>query len=161
MALLLRTVRENRWHKEPAAAWLQEEDVPADTLGDLNTTQNALSVWEVEADRSNVERIIRAVALTKDKLAHTGYVIFDSELLSAAGISQARTKGATPDDVANHWHADLTNLSGNRLVALAKSILRNGESGTVLKKRLVELVEAGIHSKELPERFRSKLAASS
>ena len=160
MPLLLRTVRENRWHKAPAAEWLQRGDVPADPIGDLPTSQNRLSVWEVAADRSNLERIVRAVALTKDKVADTGYVLFNSELLPTIGVGTSEEeKGQTPDKDANAWHRDLTDLSGNKLVALTKAILEGGESGTVLKKRLLQLIEAGIHEKQLPEKFRSKLTS--
>jgi len=158
MALLLRTVRENRWYKAEAAPWLERGDVPADPLADLPTKENRLSVFEVAADRSNVERIVRAVAVGKDKIADSGYVLFTSEMLEAAGIALEAIAGTTADAQANDWHRDLVELSGNKLVRLTKSILENGESGTVLKKRLRELVEEGIRDKQLlPERVRVKL----
>lgn len=157
MPLLLRTVRENRWHKSEAAPWLERGDVPADPLGDLATSQNRLSVWEVAADRSNVERIVRAVAVGRNSLADMGYVLFNSELLAAAEIGTATEAGTTLDEGANAWHRDLVELSGNKLVTLTKAILENGESGTILKKRLRELVEQGIREKQLPEKLRSKL----
>jgi hypothetical protein len=141
--------------------WLERGDVPADPLGDLATSQHRLSVWDVAADRSNLERIVRAVVTTKDKIASMGYVLFDSSLLSDAGISIQVEEGATPDEEANEWHRDLVDLSGNKLVVLTRLILQNGESGTVLKKRLEELVEQGLERKELPDKLRSKLAPRS
>ena len=109
-------------------------------------------------DRSNLERIVRAVAITKNTVADTGFVLFNSEVLPEIGIGTSDVEiGQTPDKHANGWHRDLTNLSGNKLVALTKAILENGESGTVLKKRLCELVEAGITENQLPEKCRSKL----
>ena len=158
MPLLLRNVRENRWHKAEAAPWLAKDDVPADPLGDLKTSQNRLSVWAVAVDRSNVERIVRALAVSSQKLADMGYVLFDSSLLATAGISAVTENGMTPDEGANNWHRDLVDLSGNKLVALTKLILEKGESGTVLKKRLEELVTDGIEQKQLPEKCRSKLS---
>src|SRR5882672_947819 len=104
MPLLLRTVRENRWYKSEAAPWLETGDVPADPLGDLATSQNRLSVWEVADDRSNVERIVRAVAIGRDKIAAMGYVLFDSELLPAVGIRTEVEGGGTADEAANAWH---------------------------------------------------------
>lgn len=158
MPLLLRMVRENRWYKAEAADWLQRGDVPADPIGDLPTRKNQLSVYEVMPDRSNLERIVRALALTKDKVADTGFVLFDSELLPELGINTSASEpGQTPDREANGWHRDLTDLSGNRLVALTRAILERGESGTVLKKRLTELVLSGIAEKQLPEKCRLKL----
>jgi hypothetical protein len=157
MPLLLRTVRENRWHKSEATQWLDKGDVPADPLADLQTTQNRLSVWEVAVDRSNVERIVRAMAVGRDRIADMGYVLFDSSLLSTAGITHQVERGTTPDEGANGWHLHLVDLSGNKLVMLTKLILENGESGTLLKKRLEELVDDGIRQRELPEKVRSKL----
>lgn len=155
MPLLLRTVRQNRWYKDGAAAFLESDDVPADPLGDLATASNELSVWEVAADRSNLERIVRAVVLTKDKVAVQGYVLFDSALLAEAGFTPVKAKlGKTPDEAANVWHRDLTDLSGKRLVALARLILLHGESGAVLKKRLLQLIESGIAANEVPEKCR-------
>ena len=160
MPLLLRTVRQNRWYKDQASAWLEKADVPADPIGDLSTSQNRLSVWLVAADRSNIERIVRAVAVTRDKIESTGYVLFDSALLSDVGTSAETVPGKTPDEAANDWHRDLVDLSGNKLVALTRAILTNGESDTILKKRLRELVLSGIQQKELPEKLQSKLGAS-
>jgi hypothetical protein len=65
--------------------------------------------------------------------------------------------GQTPDSGANSWHRDLVDLSGTKLVKLARLILENGESGTVLKKRLEQLVEEGIQQSELPEKCRTKI----
>jgi hypothetical protein len=158
MPLLLRNVRENRWHKSGAAPWLAKGDVPADPLGDLATKENRLSVWEVAVDRSNVERIVRALAVNRDRIADMGYVLFDSSLLATAGINTVAENGMTPDEGANNWHRDLIDLSGNKLVILTKLILENGESGTVLKKRLEELVADGIEQKQLSEKCRSKIS---
>ena len=157
MPLLLRTVRENRWYKSEAAPWLEEGEIPADPLGDCVTTHNRLSVYQVADDKSNVERIVRAIAVGRDKLADTGYVVFKSELVDTAGIATAVELGKTPDRDVNAWHLDLTDLSGSKLVGLVKAILENGETGTILKKRLRELVEEGIREKHLPEKLQGKL----
>lgn len=157
MAMLLRNVRENRWFKSEAAQWLRQGDVPADPLGDLATKENRLSVWEVASDRSNLERIVRALAVSRDKIADMGYVLFDSNLLTTVGIDTREESGQTPDAGANTWHRDLIELSGNKLVTLTRLILENGESGTVLKKRLEQLVEEGIQQKQLPEKCRTKI----
>src|SRR5208283_3052432 len=119
----------NRWFKEEAAPFLATDDVPADPVGDLLTQGNLLSVFEVAQDRSNIERIVRAVAIGGDRIMATGYVVFDSDLLPAAGIDIRESPGTTADNGANAWHRDLV-VSGNKLVALTKAILRNGESGT-------------------------------
>lgn len=156
MPLLLHAVRQNRWLREPALPWLERNDVPADPVGDLKTSQNRLSVWVVADDRSNIERIVRAIAIGRDKVDHMGYVLFDSTLLSDIGTTAEPIPGNTLDDGANDWHRDLVDLSGNKLIALTRMILTRGETGNVLKKRLKELILDGIEQKQLPENLRSK-----
>src|SRR5205823_5385824 len=151
MALLLRTVRQHRWLKQEAAPFLEQDDVPADAVGDLVTQQNLLSVWEVAPDRSNIERIVRAVAIGRDQISHIGYMLFDSDLLPSEGIETIANTGVSLDQGANPWHRDLV-LSGRKLVALTKVILQHGETGAVLKVRLRELIEEGIAAKQIPEK---------
>jgi len=142
--------------KQEAAPFLAQEDVPADAVGDLVTQDNLLSVWEVAPDRSNLERIVRAIAIGRDHISDTGYVLFDSALLPPEGIETIANKGKSLDEGANPWHRDLA-LSGRKLVALTKAILRHGESGTVLKVRLRTLIEEGIAAKQIPEKCRARL----
>jgi hypothetical protein len=161
MSKLLRKVRQNRWYKDEAAPLLARGDVPADPLGDLNTSQNKLSVYQVDEDLANVERIARALALSCHHVDNVCYITFDSSLLTEASIEFDHTdEGGTYDHAVNKCHVDLINLSGNKLVKLARLILSEGESDTILKKRINELIEEGINSKELPEKVRDKLLKS-
>jgi hypothetical protein len=158
MAKLLRKVKkQNRWYRSEAQPLLDAGDVPADPIGDLNTSGNRLSVYRVDESRSNIERIARALAVNAQHLDNVGYVLFDISLLERASIGLDSTRGDTDDSVVNEYHADLIDLTGNKLVTLTRLILLEGESDTILKKRIVELVREGLGSKELPERVRDKL----
>ena len=86
MALLLRKVKQHRWYKEQAARFLEIDDVPADPFADLQTAENMLSVWEVVEDRSNLMRVVRAIAIGGQRIDHTGYILFDSAYLKAEEI---------------------------------------------------------------------------
>jgi len=155
MPLLLRTVRQNRWYKADAAPFLEKDDVPADSVNDLITTGNLLSVWILTDDRSNLERVVRAVAVGRSHIDNAGYVVFDSTAVENAGIEMLENIGESPDAEANAWHRDLS-LSGNKMVALAKAILRDGESGQVLKVRMRELVDEGVQQGHLPADVQKK-----
>lgn len=126
-------------------------------MGDLRTTENKLSVYQVAEDGSNVERIARALACGRQRLDDLGYVLFDVSVLAKASIELHPNDGKTDDPVVNRCHADLIDLTGNKLVALARCMLLEGESDTIPKKRILELVQEGLSSKELPERVREKL----
>ena len=156
MALLVRKVRHDRWVCEDAEPLLQIGDVPADPLPDLQTERNLLSVWELESDRSNLTRIVRALSLGPDKVDHTGFVVFDSEHLDPAQIEIQENPGTSPDGAINHLHRDLV-LSGKKLVALAHVLLRHGELGQLTRPILREMVEEGIRNGELREECRKKL----
>jgi hypothetical protein len=157
MALLLRKVKQSRWFKEPAATFLRVGDVPADTFVDLQTKENLLSVWEVFEDRSNLIRVVRAIAIGSQKIDHTGYILFDSSHLEDAEIAVKNNEGRSDDKGANSWHRDLE-LSGKKLLALATLLLKHGETGTVLKPELTESVDEGIRSGELPESCQKRKA---
>jgi hypothetical protein len=128
MALLLRKVRQSRWFREPAAAFLEVGDVPADPFVDLQTKENLLSVWEVEQDRSNLVRVVRAIAVGGQRIDHTGYILFDSDHLASAEIQFQTSHGQSEDMGINACHRDLV-LSGKKLLALAKLLLQHGETG--------------------------------
>jgi len=158
MVKLLRKVDKQRhWFRTDAQVHLDAGDVPADPLGDLRTSDNKLSVYQVDEDRSNIERIARALACGRQHLDDVGYVLFDVSVLEKASIDLCLIDGTTHDSAVNKCHADLINLTGNKLVTLARHILLEGESDIILKKRIVDLVREGLTSKELPEKVREKL----
>ncbi len=157
MAKLLRKVKQNRWFRADVQHLLDVGDVPADAIGDLSTSQNSLSVYRVEGEIAEVERVARALASGANHLDNVGYVLFDEALLAKASIEMATTNGGTVDSVVNKWHVDLTNLTGKKLVALTTLIFLEGESGIILKKRIIELVREGLNSKELPEKVQKLL----
>ncbi len=84
-------------------------------------------------------------------------MLFDVSVLSKASIELDPNDGKTLDSVVNKCHADLINLTGKKLVALARLILLEGELDTILKKRIVQLVQEGLSSEELPENVREML----
>jgi hypothetical protein len=150
MALFVRKVRQNRWFREDAAPFLATGDVPADSVIDLQTSSNLLSVWEIEPDRSDLSRIVRALALGPQKIDHTGYIVFASDRLGQAEIEIQNNEGMSVDHGINHRHRDLV-LSGKKLVALAEVLLLYGELRTMTRPEVLELVEQGIRDGELLE----------
>ena len=101
----------------------------ADPLGDLATENGTLSVWEVGDDRSNLDRLLAALAANRDYLANVDYVVFDQRHLRRVGIEIRQSVGDTPDEGVNAlWHRDLCHVSGHRLVQLTQAILKTGQT---------------------------------
>lgn len=153
----MRVIRKNRWLKDQMTIdLLAIGDVPGDPLGDLATTENRLSVWTIAQDESNLDQIIAAIASTRKKIDHFSYAIFDSELLVTPKISTVVIPGITLDNEANAWHQDITNLSGMKIINLAKIILENGKIKTKLKKEIETLLKTAITTNKLPKEIQTK-----
>ncbi|MEH2299367.1 MAG: hypothetical protein V7K88_10110 [Nostoc sp.] len=120
-------MRKSKWYKTETTAWLLLGEFQSDLLGDLATSGNKLSVYRVEDDCSNLERLVAALAANCDRIANFDYVLFEEKILKDIGIKSEHTKGETPDETVNNCHLDLIELSAFRLVDLAKQILDRGK----------------------------------
>lgn len=123
----------------------------ADTVSDLPTKGNKLSVWQIDDDKSNLNQVLTAYAATFQQapITHLEYVLFDQRLLSEAGIKLNQSRAETPDDRANVYHYNLIELSGTKLNILAKIILEHGEIDECLSKDLTMSLAKAIESKQI------------
>jgi len=145
VTFLLRKIRQNRWYNE-YHPWLKSGDIQADPFADLNTQENCLSVWHIEDDRSNLDQVITALAASGTNLANLDYALFDRQILDKL-FNIKKTPGGSHDSIANSsWHHDLTELSGLKLVQLAKSILENSQRVRVQEKVIAQLIAKAIAS---------------
>ncbi len=145
MPFLLRKIRQSRWYNE-YHAWVKSGDIQADPLADLITQENCLSVWHIEDDQSNLDHIITAVAASGGYLSHLDYALFDRDILDET-FKVKKSPGGSPDSIANSfWHHDLVELSGLKLVQLAKSILENSKKVRVSEKDVANLIAKAIAS---------------
>ncbi len=135
MSFILRIIRKNRWYTDDDYPWLEENEVPADTLGDLVTQNNELSVWSIDDELSNLGRLLAALAANRDKLDKLDYLLFSPEILNQVNIEFQKTDGLLPDIHANDWHISLLNLSAHKASDLATFIWF---SPTTQKKRLLK-----------------------
>lgn len=145
--LVLRQIRKAKWYKHENVPWLAESELQADALGDLHTTHNELSVWYVEDNRSNFERIVAALAANRDRISNFDYALFRQEHLSEINIKVKHTEGDSPDEEANAtWHYDLVELPASKLMELAKAIQANAEIGRFSEKQILQLVAQTVAS---------------
>jgi len=146
MALILRIIRKSRWYLKPS--WLSEGEIQADAFGDLLTLNNELSVWHIDDNRSNLERVIAALAAKRDVLANFDFVLFNQNILEANRLKFLRTREISLDREANDlWHLDLYELSASKLMNLAVNIANSGEltriSEREIKKIIMEAITLG------------------
>lgn len=160
MTLVLRVIRQSRWDSPVKYDWLAEGDIPADPLADFaNTTGNCLSVWLVDDETKGLQRVLAALAANREKADKLDYVLFNQEVLDAAGIEFGQTPGATPDEHVNEQHRDLTHLSAAKVLALTERVWHDYLELKRTDRRVVlRLVAEGVRDgRILTSRLRPKL----
>ena len=121
MPTFLRIVQKSRWHPKPEWNGWGHDDLQGDALLDLQTKGNALSVFSVD-EGAEIDRIVSALAATRQYLSNLDYVVFDDVSLMSSGIAFIHTDGATPDKEVNDVHYDLVDLTISKLVQVARIV---------------------------------------
>jgi hypothetical protein len=147
MAKLLRKVqRKTDWDPDGEfSSYLPAGHAPADALKDLATTNNNLSVWQVDDAGENLDRVLAAIVSTRQYLQVLDYLIIDSERIQALNLAVAQTPGDTHDVQANEaWHFHLTRLSATDVANLANTMLTHGETKRQRQKQLISLLKKSV-----------------
>lgn len=144
MPLLLRKIRKSKWYSLP---WLTNGDLQADSLGDLITKNNELSVWLIEDDKSNLERIIAALSANCDTISNFDYALFDSKIIEEKSIKKRKSKGISIDDEANErWHFDLYELSALKILCLSQEIFNDGQIKRIQERQVTKLINEALQA---------------
>ncbi len=135
----------------------------ADALKNFRTKENALSVYEVQNELTDIQRILAAIAGTRDNVQEVEYATFDSNLLEELEIKTNKIKGDTADDTVNNLHIDLIDLTAKQVCLLASSIQKAGELTRMLKKKIGKkiiegLKEGYLNKNKINEKLLPKLA---
>jgi hypothetical protein len=124
---LLRSIRKAKWYENPDLPWLSQNELQADALQDLKTDSNTISVWYIVDDHSNKERIITALAATRQYAVQFDYFLLKEHYIREINIKIVERQGDSPDNSINSWHRDLVELSAEKLMLLARSIQQNAQ----------------------------------
>lgn len=150
MPRLLRVVRKAKWYKHPGVPWLAEDDLQADSLLDLKTDDNVLSVWHIEDDESNLGRVVAALAAKRNNVANFDYALIDADLVVNLPVHIKNKSGDTPDAEANQkWHRDLTQLTHRQLFELANLIRRHGKVERIQHPQVLESLKKAYDADQL------------
>lgn len=153
-------VKQPRWYKSGWPRFLKQPDIPGDCLKDLNVQQTNLSVWHVEDNKSNLQRILTALAALNTSAEHLDYLLFDVATVANLGITAKKTNGDTPDHLANlSWHYDLVDLSGQKVLDLAHAIFWVCETSRIQKLTIAKWLKEAFEKKECDPVRNEKLAA--
>ena len=142
MAYFLRQIRQSCWFDLP---WLPIGELQGDSLLDLQTTDNTLSVCEVNSEHDK-ERVTVALAANGKFVSNFDYAVFDDTNFASLGIITEPHEGNTPDAVVNQLHYHLRNLTLGRLTGLARVVSEVEHiriARHVVKTRISEAIAAG------------------
>jgi hypothetical protein len=137
------------WNPNTYSNKIKRDDysTPGDTIGDLKTDKNGLSVWSTsDLEEAHIKPLLAAMALGRDSIQKMCYVALDEERLKSIGIETAQVEGLAPgvcDQEILNSHHDLTFIDYKRMGLLAKYIedlVRNNEAKTVNEKKLEEYI---------------------
>jgi hypothetical protein len=127
--------------------YLSPGEAPADALKDLQTSNNRLSVWQIDDQETNLERVLAAIVSPADHIQKFDYLIVESKHIQNLGFSIEKTTGQTHDSHANNnWHFDLTRLSATNLSNLANCLLKNGATKRKYDRDLIPMLKKSIAS---------------
>jgi hypothetical protein len=152
--VLLRKVDKRRWDGIAGdTGWVPSGDIPAAPVADFNTSVDSkISVWYVESDKSNLERIIAGIAAGRQTADKFDYVLFPENVLSQAGVKVEDVPGKSKDKDANaKWHRDLVEISATKLIKLVELVHREGNVVRSSERDVIALirkfVDAGLIEK--------------
>lgn len=162
MPFWLRKIRKGRWYKNANVPWLQDEALQADALTDLKTDSNSLSMWYIESDRSNLGRVLSALAAKCDQISNFDYALISEDLVKELDIRIVNIAGETPDSQANAlWHRDFAELTSEKLFKLSKAIQRgeiNRLNANKVEQSLRNSMEQGfLKLDDINETLRTKI----
>ena len=110
MTFIFRKLNQKRYWD--GAPWLSAGDVQSDVTKCLRTLENnTLSVYVLEKPEVQMDRVVAALALTRDSVTHLDLAIVPESLLDTYEIKRVRVKANTPDSLVNEWHLDLVELT--------------------------------------------------
>ena len=159
MTVIFRKLNQKRyWDNAP---WLRQGDTQADATKCLATTNNSLSIFVLDEPDEKMERVVAALASTRDYLTTFDLAIFSADILRECGIKRNENQAKTPDREVNGWHEDLIELTMSKVALLASAIKRGGCIKRYNEKKVATSIKNSLSNNFIdPEQIKPKLADS-
>lgn len=158
MAYLLRKVSFNKWN----FGYTNHDSIPADTLGDLKTTQSKLSAYILETNNEEAIKDIIVGMSFKSRAEKFGYFLIKIDDLKTHGFSYIQSKGKTDYLPADEKHVDISVSTAKELLDFVK-LLKNYDIDTHTKAQVSDTVlkavqESKLQEDQLHKDFKKKLS---
>lgn len=149
MTFFFRKVRRAKWYREDPKGQATRDGLQADALGDLRTQENLLSLFIVDDDLGNLERIAAALAANSVNPGNLDYVLLERQAIANLGYTEISNPGETPDRDVNNAHVDLEIPNAQMLVDLAFVFWNQGEPNRIQRKRVQQMIRDGIEAGQI------------
>jgi hypothetical protein len=117
-------------------------EIIADPMSDfLPTDKGTLSVYLVENNKQYIDRVIAAMAATRQDVDKFEYAIVELQDLESRGFETEIQLGTTPDEEVNRWHLNIVKLSTQKILDLTHLFFQKSVPD-LLGRRYKEDVEA-------------------
>jgi hypothetical protein len=131
--MLVRKINKAKWFNDGRVI----EDPSADAMTNcLKTTQNTLSVWQINSE-AEIEDAVLAIVSGQDHLETIDMVMLEDEYFIKCEIRTEETEGLTPVSDLRNKHRDLASLDFWTLGMVAYHIIEN-----IKKNKLQRFTEA-------------------
>lgn len=159
MAAFLRKLSQKRhWDDR---AWLDQGDTQADVVKCLYPADNRLSVYLLDQPAGQMERVVAALALTRDHLSHMDVAVIPDSVLEECSIQSASMEGETPDPAVNQWHIDLVELSIAKIARLAVAIKARAQIERFSCRKVAQAIGQSVSANFIGREWVSKEMAQS
>lgn len=149
MPLVLRKAKLAKWSHDPIFGRLSDAELQI-ALTDLPLNNNRLSVFVVNDDKSNLERIVAALATTNTRSpGDAEFFLLDVKEIDSLGITLEEANANTADKTVNCAHRNLVISGNDQLEKLAQALVSKGEADIILEKKIIWLICEGIKSGEI------------
>jgi hypothetical protein len=120
MSFLVRKINKAKWYQINVS---ENTDASADAItNDLKTSNNSLSVWQIN-DETELTEAILAIVANLDHLETIDVVLFSSGLIEELKLETLASPGLTPVEDLKNKHIDITNLTYSKLGLISKAII--------------------------------------
>ncbi len=164
MLYFLRAIYNNiHWDTTHFPSWLKEGELPSCIVRDLRADDNALSLWEISDDKSNLLDIIAAFVSIRDDIKYDfDYALLSTKLLDELSFTPSIKPAKTAYRDMNGYHRDVPHLSINNVVYFAYLLRRHGKFDRMgwkeIEARLKEAYTRGqLDIKKMKPRLKKQL----
>jgi hypothetical protein len=129
MPYFLRAIYSNiQWDETQFPSWLKEGDLPSCIIRDLRADDNALSLWEIPDDKSNLLDVSAALASLRSNMKQDfDYALLNAQYLDELTFPPSKQPATTPYRDINHYHRNVPKLSLNSVVRFAHLLSKHGQ----------------------------------